>query len=293
MSSENNNNGLKVALGILAVLLIGASALFFLKNNELNDTKTQLNNQIEVLEADLTTEKNNLDTQIAQNEVLNEDLIAKRDSLTLTIEALKASQADVETLMRYKNQYFRLKKDIKRLMAENEELQSMNTLLAKEKDSVIGQLNDQKVLADSLSMQVADKDKIIQEASEVTVAGLKGLAIIERSSGKQVLTEKARRADKLKVCFAVAENKIAAAEDKELFIQVLDANNNVLGENAQVQFDDKTLNYSLKTVFSYNNKALNICEYVNAPKDGFEKGNYFINVFKGSELIANSTFELK
>lgn len=293
MSSENNNNGLKVALGILAVLLIGASALFFLKNNELNETKTQLNDQIEVLESDLTTERNNLDAQIAQNEVLNEELIAKRDSLTMTIEALKASQADVETLMRYKNQYFKLKKDIKRLMADNEELQSMNNLLKKEKDSVIGQLNDQKVLADSLSTQVADKDKIIQEASEVTVAGLKGLAIIERSSGKQVLTEKARRADKLKVCFAVAENKIAVAEDKELFIQVLDANNNVLGENAQVQFDDKTLNYSLKTVFSYNNKALNVCEYVNAPKDGFEKGNYFINVFKGSELIANSTFELK
>jgi len=293
MSEENKNTGLKITLGILAVLLIGASVLFFLKNNELNETKTALNSEISVLGDKLDDEIEKLNIKISENEVLNEDLLAKRDSLSVTLNELRASQATVESLTKYKNSYFKLKRDIKKLYADNEQLQLVNTQLSKEKDSIVGQLDSQLKLSDSLNTQVVDAQKIIQSASELSVAALKGSAIIEKSSGKQIPTTKARRTDKVKICFSVAENRIAEKGDKVLFVQVLDANNNVLGENTTIALDGKTLNYSFKTDFNYTNKALDICEFLAAPKKGFEKGNYFVNVFRSSDLIANTSFVLE
>jgi len=97
----------------------------------------------------------------------------------------------------------------------------------------------------------------------------------------------------VKICFSVAENKITEQGGKTLFIQVLDANNNVLGENAQIEFEGETLNYSFKSTFHYTNIALDICEFIEAPDKGFDKGFYFVNVFRDSNLISNSSFELK
>jgi len=293
MSEENKNTGLKIALGILAVLLIGASVLFFLKNNELNETKTALNSEISILGGKLNDEIEKLNTKISENEILNEDLLVKRDSLKVTLNELRASQSTVETLTKYKNSYFKLKRDIKKLYADNERLQLVNTQLSKEKDSVVGQLDSQLKLSNSLNTQVVDAQKIILSASELSIAALKGSAIIVKSSGKQIPTRKARRTDKVKICFSVAENRIAEKGDKTLFIQVLDANNNVLGENATIELDGKTLSYSFKTDFNYTNIALDICEFLDAPKKGFDKGNYFVNVFRSSDLISNTSFVLE
>ncbi|NQY29935.1 MAG: hypothetical protein HRT69_10735 [Flavobacteriaceae bacterium] len=293
MSEENKNTGLKIALGIVAVLLIGASVLFFLKNNELNETKTALKSEITVLGGKLDDEIVKLNTQISENEILNEDLLAKRDSLNITLNELRSSRTSVETLTKYKNSYFKLKNEVKALLKDNELLQLMNTRLTKEKDTLAGKLDSQLKLSDSLITQVTDAKKIIQSASEISVAALKGIAIIEKSSGKQIPTTKARRADKVKICFSVAENKITKSGGKTLFVQVLDANNNVLGENTQVELDGKTLNYSFKTTFHYTNKALDICEFLDAPKKGFDKGNYFVNVFRDSNLISNTSFVLE
>ena len=70
--------------------------------------------------------------------------------------------------------------------------------------------------------------------------------------------------------------------------------NNVLGTNDQVQFEDQVLNYSLISRFNYENRNLNICEYVSPLEDSkFKAGRYRINVFNDKELISSSEFVLK
>jgi hypothetical protein len=43
-------------------------------------------------------------------------------------------------------------------------------------------------------------------------------------------TDKARRADMLKVSFTIAENQFAKSGDKTYYVQVIDSKNNVLGD---------------------------------------------------------------
>ena len=84
------------------------------------------------------------------------------------------------------------------------------------------------------------------------------------------------------------------AGDKELYVQVIDPKNNVLGANGQVQFDDEVLNYSIISRFNYENRNLDICEYISASDESkFEEGRYRVNVFNDNELISASEFVLK
>jgi len=119
--------------------------------------------------------------------------------------------------------------------------------------------------------------------------------VIERSSGKQIPTERARRSDKIRICFTVAKNKLVQVGDKELFVQVIDPKNNILGVNEQITFGEEVLNYSLISKFNYENQSLPICEYLAKKNDDvdFEKGTYKVNVFNGKELVTSSQFTMK
>jgi hypothetical protein len=180
------------------------------------------------------------------------------------------------------------------LLAENDRLKGENQYLATSLDSTQVQLAERTMFTDSLLVQNTQLASVVSDASALQTVGLIGMGILERSSGKQVPMERARRSDKIKVCFTVAKNMLADAGDRELYVQVIDPKNNVLGANDQAQFDDQVLNYSLISRFNYENRNLNICEYVLPLEDSkFEAGRYKINVFNDKELISASEFELK
>ena len=120
---------------------------------------------------------------------------------------------------------------------------------------------------------------------------MKTAAYKQRSSGKQVATERAGRADVLKVSFTIAENSIAKTGDKTYYVQVIDSKNNVLGDKLTTSFDDKSLTYSFTTNVKYENKSVEVSQ--DLPGKVFAKGTYFVNVFDKAELVSKSSFTLK
>ena len=149
------------------------------------------------------------------------------------------------------------------------------------------------MFSDSLLVQNTQLAEVVENAAVLQTVDLKGFGVIERNSGKLVPTDKARRSDKIRVCFTIAKNTLVGPGDKELYVQVLDPTNSVLGVNEQIQFEnDKVLNYSVISKFNYENKNLNICEFV-APNDDFEKGRYVVNVFNKDNMISSTEFTLR
>ena len=208
------------------------------------------------------------------------------------MDSLKISQNSVNSLWRYKKKFLALQEEMDFLLAENDKLKIENELLATTLDSTNIQLAERAIFTDSLLVQNTQLSEVVENAAVLQTVGLKGFGVIERSSGKLIPTERAKRSDKIRVCFTVAKNALVGAGDKELFVQVLDPLNNVLGSNEQIQFDETVLNYSMISKFNYENKNLDICEFVE-PFDDFEKGRYVINVFNERELISTSEFNLK
>jgi regulator of replication initiation timing len=292
MENANKNTGLKVAIGILLVLFIGTGVYTSKLYNDKKETEASLTKEKEQVMADLETMSKQYDVVIGENEAANQDLVEARSRIQGLIDSLKISQNSVASLWSYKKKFLALREEMDELLTENEKLKIENSSLATSLDSTKYQLAERTMFTDSLLVQNTELATVVENASMLQTVGLNGFGVIVRSSGKLVPTERAGRSDKIQVCFTVAKNTVVGAGDKELYVQVLDPNGVVLGSNEQVQFGDNVINYSIISKFNYENKNLNICEFV-SPSNEFTKGKYTINVYNEKELISTSDFNLK
>jgi regulator of replication initiation timing len=291
-NSNSKSTGLKIALGILLALFLATGFYTSKLYNEKKENEATLNLEKNQVMADLNSMAKQYDIAIGENEITNERLEEARGRIQGLMDSLKISQNSVGNLWRYKKKFMALQKEMTVLMTENDALKVENSLLASSLDSTNVQLAERTVFTDSLLSQNTQLANIVENAAVLQTTALEGAGVIERSSGKLIPTERARRSDKIRVCYTVAKNTLVGAGDKELYVQIIDPLSNVLGSNEQIQFDTAVLNYSLISKFNYENKSLNICEYV-APNDDFEKGRYIINIFNNSELVSTSEFVLR
>jgi len=293
-SSQKSNTGLKIGLGILLVLFLGSAFIASKYYTEGKEREQELVGQKQEVMNDLNNMAKQYDEAIAASEIKDQDLIDARERIQGLMDSLKVSQNSVNSLWRYKKKFLALQEEMDELLVENDRLKVENEYLATSLDSTQTQLAERTVFTDSLLVQNTELANVVEDAAALQTVGLVGMGVIERSSGKQIPTERARRSDKIKICFTVAKNTLTEAGDKELYVQVIDPKNNVLGSNDQVQFEDQVLNYSLISRFNYENRNLNICEYISQLDDSnFEKGSYKVNVFNDKEMISSSEFTLR
>jgi hypothetical protein len=291
-NSNSKSTGLKIALGILLALFLATGFYTSKLYNEKKENEATLTREKAQVMTDLSAMAKQYDIAIGENDITNERLEEARGRIQGLMDSLKISQNSVGNLWRYKKKFMALQKEMTVLMTENDALKVENSLLASSLDSTNVQLAERTVFTDSLLSQNTQLATIVENAAVLQTTALAGAGVIERSSGKLIPTERAKRSDKIRVCYTVAKNTLVGAGDKELYVQIIDPLSNVLGSNEQIQFDTAVLNYSLISKFNYENRSLDICEYI-APNDDFEKGRYIINVFNKSELVSKSEFVLR
>lgn len=294
MENNTSSKGLKVALGIALVLFLGTAFYTMNLYKESNETKKELTNEKQLVMNDLNAMAKQYDEAIGENDIANANLIEARSRIQGLIDSLKISETNVKSLWKYKSKYRSLQKEMDVLLAQNDSLRVENSYLATSLDSTRVRLEERNMFTDSLLVQNTALAEVVESAAILTTVGLKGFGVIERTSGKLIPTERATRADKIRVCYTVAKNGLVQSGNQELYVQVIDPKNNTLGANEQVVFGDKTLNYSIISKFIYENSNLNICEFVASKgKEKFEKGRYIVNVFNEKDLVSTSEFTLK
>ena len=290
----SSNKSLKVILGILVVLLLSTAFYTFKLYNDSAQTEQDLRDEKALVLKDLNNMAEQYDIAIGENQTANAKLVDARERIKGLIDSLKVSESSVQSLWRYKKKYMVLQEEMDGLLAENDSLKVENQLLATSLDSTKVQLEERTVFTDSLLAQNTELADIVENAAVLSTVNLSGFGVIVRSSGKLIPTERARRTDKIRVCYTITKNTLVLPGDKEFFIQVIDPKSNVIGLNQQIQFEEKTLNYSLVSKFNYENMNLDVCEFISAAgNEVFEKGRYVVNVFNQGELVSNSQFTLK
>ena len=288
---NKNNSSLKAVIAVLAVLLIGSLVYIFKLSSDGDVVKTELTTTLTEKESvmkDLQELKATYDAAIAENTSMSDELIQERDKVVALMDDLNKSKGDVS---KYRNQVQGMQAKMKTLVAENDELKKQNGVLTVQRDSTIVVLGESKKFNEVLVGQNEELAKTVEKGSKLSILNTKTAAYKLKSSGKQIETDKASRADVLKVSFTIAENQIAKSGDKTYYIQVIDAKNNVLGDKKTESFGDNTLTYSFKKTIQYENKTVQVSE--DLPGKDFEKGTYFINVFDNDELVSKTSFSLR
>nr|WP_314897795.1 hypothetical protein [uncultured Flavobacterium sp.] len=294
MENQKSSSSLKAVIAVLAVLLVGSLVYIFKMTSDADVVKTELKTTLTEKESvmkDLQELKSTYDAAIAENTSMSDELIQERDKVVNLMSDLSKSKGDVASMSKYKTQFIALQGNMKVLMAENEVLKKQNTTLTTQRDSTVVVLGETKKNVEALTGQNEELAKAVEKGSKLTVLNTRGSAFKLKSSGKQIETDKASRADALRVSFTIAENQIAQSGDKTYYVQVIDSKNNVVGDKKTETFGDNTLTYSFATNVKYENKTVTVSQDLKGKN--FEKGNYFVNVFDKGELVSKTSFTLK
>ncbi|EAR15772.1 MULTISPECIES: hypothetical protein [Robiginitalea] len=295
MSETKNNNGLKVIAGLLGVILLGTIIYTVSLYQEKKKNEAVLTQEKELVVEDLNSLKSEYDKAILESNATNEELVAARDNIAKYIDSVKAMKADLSTLSRYRRQVSILKQEREELLRQVDSLRESNTLIAMQRDSTFTELEKQTVFNDSLVVQNTQLADAVERGSALNLTQFSVDAVRERNNGNLASTSRARRTDKIKVCFTVADNVIAEAGDREFYIEVLDPQGNVMGGSNTTSVEDgPTITYTKATNFYYENSALDVCDYVSNYSGEFAEGNYMVNVYDDRlTLLGTNKFELK
>ena len=291
MENKKNNSNLKAIVVVLLLLLLGSLGYIFKMTTDAEIVRTELKTSMTDKESvmnDLKALKATYDASIAENTSMSEELIKEREKVLALMSDLKKSSNDVS---KFKSQLAVLQNSMKVLIAENAKLTKQNVNLTTERDSSRIILANSKKENEELTNQNSDLVKTVEKGSVLSVINLKGAAFKVRSSGQQIETEKANRANVIKISFTILENKIAKSVAKTYYVQVIDSENNIIGDKKIQSFGTKSLTYSFITNVKYENKAVNVSQDLAAVK--FAKGNYIVNIFDKDELVSKTTFTLR
>lgn len=295
MNEKKGNTGLKVAAVLLGVALLGLFAYTVTLYKDKAKNEDYLKQEKEYVVEDLNSLRSEYDKAIMESNATNEELVSARDRIAQYIDSVKTMKSDIASLSRYRRQVNTLKKERAFLLKKVDSLTQSNSLLAMQRDSTYQELSRQTVFNDSLVVQNTQLADVVEKGSALGLSAFNIDAVKERSSGKLVSTPRAKRADKIKVCFKVASNAIAQAGDKVFYIQLINPQGNVLGDGATITNENGgSQEYSKETAFYYENANLDVCDYISKPAGDFQKGNYMAIVYdKNLKILGQSQFTLK
>ena len=292
-TQSSNNNRAKILIGLLVVLLVSLAGYTYTLIQQNKET-------VLFLEADKAEVQKELEALVVSyNEILQDnklkdkDLIAARDRVIVLLDSVKNYKANLSIITRYKAQVRGLKNERTQLFKRADSLLVVTQRLAIEKDSTTAVLIKTIKVVDSVTTANTQLFNSLEKGALIGISNLDATAIIVRKGGKIKETKRASRADKIRVCYTIAPNTLAQAGDRVLYVQVINPDNNIIGDKSNITFGQDLLTYSKSESVFYENQALDVCAIVGSTGQDVLKGLYTINIFDAQRQIGSTTLMLK
>ena len=292
-TQSSNNNRAKILIGLLVVLLVSLAGYTYTLIQQNKET-------VLFLEADKAEVQKELEALVVSyNEILQDnklkdkDLIAARDRIIVLLDSVKNYKANLSIITRYKAQVRGLKNERAQLFKRADSLLVVTQRLAIEKDSTTAVLIKTIKVVDSVTTANTQLFNSLEKGALIGISNLDATAIIVRKGGKIKETKRASRADKIRVCYTIAPNTLAQAGDRVLYVQVINPDNNIIGDKSNITFGQDLLTYSKSESVFYENQALDVCAIVGTTGQDVLKGLYTINIFDAQRQIGSTTLMLK
>jgi len=292
-TQSSNNNRAKILIGLLVVLLVSLAGYTYTLIQQNKETVLFLEADKAEVQKELEAIVVSYNEILQDNELKDNELIAARDRIVVLLDSVKNYKANLSIINRYKAQVRGLKNERTQLFKRADSLLIVTQRLAIEKDSTTAVLNKTIKVVDSVTTANTQLFNSLEKGALIGITNLDATAIIVRKGGKIKETKRASRADKIRVCYTIAPNTLAQAGDRVLYVQVINPDNNIIGDKSNITFGQDLLTYSKSEIVFYENKALDVCAIVGTTGQDVLKGLYTINIFDAQRQIGSTTLMLK
>ena len=292
-TQSSNNNRAKILIGLLVVLLVSLAGYTYTLIQQNKETVLFLEADKAEVQKELEAIVVSYNEILQDNELKDKDLIAARDRIVVLLDSVKNYKANLSIINRYKAQVRGLKNERTQLFKRADSLLIVTQRLAIEKDSTTAVLNKTIKVVDSVTTANTQLFNSLEKGALIGITNLDATAIIVRKGGKIKQTNRASRADKIRVCYTIAPNTLAQAGDRVLYVQVINPDNNIIGDKSNITFGQDLLTYSKSESVFYENQALDVCAIIGTTGQDVLKGLYTINIFDAQRQIGSTTLMLK
>ncbi|GGH50222.1 hypothetical protein ACN9ML_12260 [Dyadobacter endophyticus] len=264
------------------------------KTEEVLSIKTKLDSistELDIKIAEIQKLGGSVDSLVALKAQLEKDKKELKNANTYSAANYNQKIKNYESVLSEKDgEIARLKQELGIATTKNEELNQKVTGLETEKqvlaDSVTTYSAQNKELAEKVTLASA----LHAENVNVNAVSAKGK---EREGGKY----KAKRIDKLRVNFKLAENAVAKQNEKEIYLRVLDPDGAVLSDMATGSgsfiFNGRELIYSSKQTVSFTNTGQSVDIFYGRGGIPMKDGKYAIELYSEGFKIGQGDFTVK
>ena len=281
----------KVTIGILVVVIAVFSAYGLSSYSTLKSSQDFLVQQKSHLHNELSEIINRYDELNSENLTLKSQLDSTIYRVRITNNAIQELEAKTVFNSSLQNELTFLKAQKSSLENREASLIRVAEQTEVEKQEVIQELNIERAGKHNALKEKFALIKRIDKASAISANSFIAKAYELNNSNKVIQTVKAKDAKQIELSFVIAENILASKGDKELYIQIIDPENNIVSDKGAVIFGDQLLIYSKKEILNYTNTSIDVLLTIKNEL-AFKPGHYYINVFENNRKLGGTEIQL-
>ncbi|PRX52568.1 hypothetical protein [Salegentibacter salegens] len=293
MTEKKNNTALKILTGVLAVALLALGIYTIKFYNEEKENKAILTKEKEVIEDELNDLIIKYDEAIDENQVMDQNLVDARNRIERLLDSVEDNEANLVLISRYRREISNLKSEKDRLFRVVDSLNRQNQMMSQTLDSTNVILQERTRVSDSLQTTNQDLSNKVDRAAQLKITNLRGEGVIVRNSGKLVENDRTRRIDQVRTCFTITANDLAGPGERDMYVQVYNPENELVGDEIVVEHEGGPMVYSAASKVYYENNELDVCLLANTNEDRLLEGTYKVYIYADATLLGTASFNLR
>jgi len=292
LNTIGNNKALKLLTAILILLLLGLGIYTIKFYNTVQDNELELIREKEMIELELRDMLGKYDAQQGATSAVRLQLASAQTRITKLLDSLATSENTRDVLRNYRVEITQLRDQRDLLLQKNDSLAVLTQNLQNERIAVKKAFDSSLIERDSLRLQNKALKDELNSTVALSIDSLDASGIIVRRSGKHLVNELAKRIDNIEVCYEL--NDPQNDTNIQLYVQVIDPQNNVIGDRTTITFGEKVLTFSAIDQILTTDLAASAprCLLIAPYLEKFQEGIYRINIFQEDSLLASTLLQL-
>lgn len=276
----------------------------------LSTKNASIKEDLKVLEAEKEMQRRDFQAEVDSLMKVHNELKENYGELSLELaekdSIIQADAVEIKKLLDSQWDYYRVKKKLaelqeisQRYVRQMDSLYTVNSELMAENERIREEFQAERRQNTTLTRQKEELTNKVNQAATMKLFNYNAQAVRFKGNGNEASTDRASRAERIRIDFTVAANDLIEPGTKLFYVRIADPRRAIIckgmGDEYSFKSNDETLQFTEKVRVNYDGKETPVRAYYVKP-DGYEMmpGTYFIDIYEqGGKLIGQTAIDLK